>query len=359
MDHLHSRIRKLFTESIMTEEDDQFVKEIDRLKGELKDSGLVGVQMGEILKTLRASVKAWKEGNTTEALKLRNNASDLIGRKSLSAANATDSPKVDELPGSSFNDITSRPEKDMTKFGNEGPASVAQHDDRQLPAGVAMSRIAKDDIDDIPVTKSGIATSARGRTESKLMDVEKLFQNIKTNLERLSQGVGDVKRALKAVDLKDKTNNTDKFNVDYDKIKTEASDLNQEWEGLKSKELSKTEILDFNRKVKKLADKVAIYFGHNFYRIKNARPDSLHGDVWTFVHEKPAEVEKPLEAPKPIEAPKAIETPKPKNWEDELAASGYGKEDDPDAELGLSTRERHADDEDSPLRETIKDIFKL
>ena len=216
----------------------------------------------------------------------------------------------------------------------------------KLPAGVNIPD--RDEFDDTP--KQSIIKSPVSKEVRKLNDIEPLIKNTDTNMGRLQQGVIDVKRALKDIDSKSGTNNLEKFNADYDKLKSEVEDVKKE-------RMDNPTSSELFSKVKTLSNKIAITFGNNFYKIKKAIPGQLNGNVWTF-SDAPT---KPIEAPKPIVAPTPIVAPKIKNWEDELAASGYGKEDDPDAELGLSTKPRHAgyDDDEGPLRETIRNLFKL
>jgi hypothetical protein len=233
----------------------------------------------------------------------------------------------------------------------------------KLPAGVSLSRMRRDDdIDDLPKPAPIKSLSPVNKKVRQLNDVEPLIQNIDTNMMRLQQGVADVKRALKDIDERSGTNNLEKFSTDYDKLKSEVDDAKYAFKTDPTSE-------SLYPSVKALSTKIAIAFGNNFYKIKKAIPGQLNGNVWTFSDPKeaPKSPEAPIAAPKPIEtpivAPKPIEAPKaaskPPEEDDASKWLAANKDALGDDEFANDTRPRHQeyDDEDSPLRETIRKYF--
>ena len=351
---LKAKILGLFLEA-----DDQFLKVIKHRREELKS--LSGSAKFRAMSRLNAAEKAWKDGDTEQALKWKNEAEDLIGGKDTPTVNkvanmATSSPSVDELPDGvqPFNAIKGRPEQVMSKFGNNAP-KVVPSDNRQLPAGVSIPKPDIDDIDNIdnkPIV-GGLATSARGRTESNLLDTEKLFQNIKTNLSRIQGDMPDVMRILQT-----QPGDLEKFNADYDKIKSEVMQLDAEWNDLKNQELPKDVVKEFHNKVKKLSFKISMYFGNSFYAVKKLKTKHWNfSDVPIKKQELPTPT--PLEPPKPIEAPKA--TSPEDDWKKKLDDAGMGDADNPDHDLDI--RDRHSDEDSDEkfgsIKETIRNCFKL
>lgn len=352
---LKAKIQGLYLENL-AEEDDQFLKVIKHRREEL--SKLTGAQKLRAMSRLGAAEKAWKDGNTEQALNWKNEAENIIngGDKPIAnkAANIASGSAVDDMkiPSSvkSFDAIKSRPEELRTKAGINAP-KVVPSDGRQLPAGVNIPKIDGDDLDNKPIV-GGLATSARGRIESNLLDTEKLFQNISTNLSRIQGDMPDVLRILQS-----QPQDLEKFNQDYDKIKTEVAQLSSEWNELKNQELPKDVVKEFHNKVKKLSFKISMYFGNSFYAIKKLKTKNWNfSDVPIKKQELPPVA--PIEPPKPIEAP--VEPIQPNsNWEKEVGV------DDFDSKLGLSTKDDNSDEDNldegqyKNIRETIKNCFKL
>lgn len=235
-----------------------------------------------------------------------------------------------------------------------------------LPAGVRIPK--RDEEDAIPQSMKApsVLVSPGSKTTRQINDVDPLFKNIDTNMMRLQQGVADVKRALKDVDSKSGTNNLEKFNVDYDKLKSEIDSAKKEWTAKDVSSIGKDEMAEIFKKIKALSTKVAISFGNNFYRIKKAVPNQLNGVVWTFGEEPIKTIDKavqppvapaPVVAPKPVApvvAPKPVAAPK----DDAAAWLAQHKDEIGDDEFANDTKPRHQeDDEDSPLRETIRNYF--
>lgn len=264
-----------------------------------------------------------------------------------------------------------------------------------LPAGVRIPKRLdpddpdyEDDLDDkkgpyssyvAPKASLG-ATKGGDRVESKKFDIPNMIKNIDTNMGRIHQSVADVKRNLKDIDQKSGSSNLEKFNIDFDKLKSEVETIKSEWRSMESEPLGKEETDMFMSKAKALAGKIHKDFGDNFYRIKNAIPGQLNGNVWTFsdVEEEPEEAPRMaahVDAPTPSAIPDIpkMSTPipkvAPKSAEDEWLAKHskeLGGDIDPDDDLnsplgGDDTRPRHRDydDEEGSLRETIKGYFKI
>jgi archaellum component FlaC len=218
-----------------------------------------------------------------------------------------------------------------------------------LPAGVSLSKMRSDDIDDLTKPTSVKSISPINKKIRQINDVEPLIKNIETNMTRLQQGVADVKRALKDIDEKSGTNNLEKFSADYDKLKSEVENAKYDFKTNPTSE-------SLYQSIKSLSTKIAIAFGNNFYKIKKAIPGQLNGNVWTFSDPKeaPKPPEAPIAAPKPIIAPKVS----PKKPEDDaekwLAANKDALGDD---EFANDTRPRHQEYDESPIRETIRKYF--
>jgi len=353
---LKNKIQGLFLENLV-EEDDQFLKVIKHRREELKK--LTGAQKLRAMSRLGAAEKAWKDGNTEQALNWKNEAEDIISGSdkpvASKAANIDSGSSIDDIkmPSSikSFDAIKSRPEEIMTKVGSNVPKHVPS-DGRKLPPGVSIPKPDEDDIDNKPIV-GGLATSARGRTESNLLDTEKLFQNIKTNLSRIQGDLPDVTRVLET-----QPEDLEKFNADYAKIKSEVMQLDAEWNDLKNQELPKDIVKEFHDKVKKLSFKISMYFGNSFYAIKK-----LKTKKWNFsdvpIKKQDLPTQAPIEPEKPIEAPKASSD----DWNKKLNDAGLGDADNPDHDLTIKDRYSDEDNLDEGkygnIRETIRNCFKL
>jgi hypothetical protein len=254
-----------------------------------------------------------------------------------------------------------------------------------LPAGVRIPKRLdpddpdyEDDLDDkkgpyssYVAPKASLGTTKGGdRVESKKFDIPNMIKNIDTNMGRIHQSVADVKRNLKDIDEKSGSSNLEKFNIDFDKLKSEVDTIKSEWKSMESEPMGKEETDMFMSKAKALAGKIHKDFGDAFYRIKNAIPGQLNGNVWTF-----SDVEEPEEAPRmaahvDTPTPSVIpDIPKmstpipkvaPKSAEDDWLAK-HSKELGGDIDPDDDTRPRHRDydDEEGSLRETIKGYFKI
>lgn len=235
---MKSKIRKLFVEK-ETLVEDAFTDEVANKRSAVDGSSLSNNDKLRTVSRLNAAEKLWKTGDKEKAQAYLTQASEILGT-SVKGAKTPIKPTV-----AAHDDMVTRPEKQMSDLG---------------PLG----------------------TKATNRDESKVLDVDNLFKNIDANFQRINQGENVVKSNLKKIDAREGTTNLSRFMFDYMKLKNDIDELKREWETKKTREMTREEALEFYNRVDNISGALAIRFGNSFYRVKNAVPNALTGEIWNY-----------------------------------------------------------------------------